>query len=217
MGKIFNLDNPVFQGISKLVDCVFLSLLWLIFSIPVITLGASTSALYYTATKVIRHDRGYIFKQFWHCFKTSFKQSTGAWLLYAIMMIVLYADTKLIGGFIPEGMLLTVVKSVFYLFMFIFVLVAQYVFPYIARFELSLKHILINCAIIALRHLPWTILLVIIWVACLLLGYIIPIGALLMPAAWGLLASLIIVRIFKKYMSDEDREKEEKLNSREYM
>ena len=96
-------------------------------------------------------------------------------------------------------------------------MIAQYVFPYIARFELPLKHIVKNCAIIALRHLPWTILLVVIWVACVLLAYILPIGMVLMPSAWALLASLVIERIFKKYMTPEDREKEEKLNSREYM
>lgn len=211
------MDNPVFQGINKLVDCVFLSLLWLIFSIPLITIGASTSALYYTATKVIRHDRGYIFRQFWSCFKSSFKQSTGAWLIYVLMLILLYTDTKLIVYLMPEGIALTIFKAVFYTFMFIFIMIAQYVFPYIARFELPLKHIVKNCAIIALRHLPWTILLVVIWVACVLLAYILPIGMVLMPSAWALLASLVIERIFKKYMTPEDREKEEKLNSREYM
>ena len=49
MGRFFNYDSPLFSSINKIVDCVFLSLLWFVFSIPIVTMGASTSALYYVA------------------------------------------------------------------------------------------------------------------------------------------------------------------------
>jgi len=217
MGKFFNLDNPVFQGINKLVDCLFLSVLWVLFSIPVITIGASTSAAYATATKVLRHDRGYVFRQFWTSFKSSFKQATIAWVIYVVLALVLVADTRLMGYFLPEGTAQTIFKAVFFMMLFIMVMVAQYLFPYIARFELGLKHIALNSLLIAIRHLPWTILLVLISAAAIFLGYLIPLFIFIMPCVWALLASLILERIFRRYMSEEDRAKEEKLNSREYL
>ena len=53
----FNWDNIVFQMLGKLVDCVWVSILWVICCIPVFTIGASTTALYYTVHKSIRGDR----------------------------------------------------------------------------------------------------------------------------------------------------------------
>ena len=46
---LFNFDNVFFRGMNKLVDCVYVSFLWLICCIPIFTIGASTSALYYTS------------------------------------------------------------------------------------------------------------------------------------------------------------------------
>ena len=60
----FNWDNIVFQMLGKLVDCVWVSILWVICCIPVFTIGASTTALYYTVHKSIRGDRGYTTRTF---------------------------------------------------------------------------------------------------------------------------------------------------------
>lgn len=212
--RFFNFDNPIFQGINKLVDCVFLSFLWVIFSIPLITIGASTSAAYYTANKVLRHDRGYVFQQFWASFKSSFKQALVTWLLFVILITLMLMDIRLLGLFFPSGMMLVIARSIFLLLILVILMTAQYVFPYIARFELSVKNIITNSLFIAFRHLPWTILLLLILAICLLLAYIIPLMIFVVPCIWAIFASLIIERIFKKYMSEEDKEKEERLNSK---
>ena len=45
----FNLDNPVFTALGKVVDCAWLSILWLLCCLPVVTIGVSSTAMYYTA------------------------------------------------------------------------------------------------------------------------------------------------------------------------
>ena len=60
MGNLFNYDNKFFEIINKIVDCFFAGTLWILFSIPVITFGASTTAFYYTVHKSLRGNRGYI-------------------------------------------------------------------------------------------------------------------------------------------------------------
>ena len=75
---------------------------------------------------------------------------------------------------------------------------------------------MMNSFIISLRHIPWTLLVVVLTIAFALLAYLIPFLALVLPALWALLASFVLERIFKKYMSEEDLAKEEKLNSRSY-
>ena len=72
----FNWDNIVFQMLGKLVDCVWVSILWVICCIPVFTIGASTTALYYTVHKSIRGDRGYTTRTFFGAFRDNFKAAT---------------------------------------------------------------------------------------------------------------------------------------------
>lgn len=217
MGRFFNLENPFFQGLSKIVDCAYLSLVWILFSLPLVTIGASTTALYYTANKVIRHERGYVFREFWKCFKTSFKQSTIVWLASAVLIWLLYSDIKIMNYLMPEGNVQTIAKTFFYAMIFVIIMVVLYIFPYIARFEAPLKVIVKNSAFIAIRHLPWTVLDALLVAVCIFLIWLIPISIIILPTVGGIVASLMLERIFKRYMSKEDREKEEKLNSKEFL
>ena len=61
---MFSYDNKVFDVINKIVDWLFVSLLWLLFSLPVVTVGASTTALFETVHKVIRRGKGYVWRTF---------------------------------------------------------------------------------------------------------------------------------------------------------
>ena len=94
MGDFFNVDNKFFQGLGKIIDVICLSAFWFFLCIPIVTAGAATTALYYTVNKVIRNNRSYIGREFWHAFKTNFRQSTIVWLilllLYAIMALGIY-------------------------------------------------------------------------------------------------------------------------------
>ena len=90
----FNWDNIVFQMLGKLVDCVWVSILWVICCIPVFTIGASTTALYYTVHKSIRGDRGYTTRTFFGAFRDNFKAATLPYLIWLAVMIVLGCDIK---------------------------------------------------------------------------------------------------------------------------
>ena len=81
------INNSVIDGINRIVDSVILCFLFLLCSIPIFTIGASTTALYYTMLKVVQNDRSYISKEFFSCFKKNFKQSTLVWL----MLLGIYA------------------------------------------------------------------------------------------------------------------------------
>ena len=73
MGNFFSTDGPLFEGMAYIINIIYVSVLWILFSIPIITIGASSTALYYTVTKVIRHGRSYIFREFWQSFKSNLK------------------------------------------------------------------------------------------------------------------------------------------------
>ena len=88
----FSFDNKIFGALGKVVDCVILSVLWLVCCIPVITIGASTTALYYTVHKSIRGNRGYVSRNFFHALKENFKTATLSWIVALAVQIILSLD-----------------------------------------------------------------------------------------------------------------------------
>lgn len=215
MGNIFNLDNKFFRAVNKIVDCVCLSMLWLLFCIPIFTIGASNTALYYTVNKVIRHDRGYISSEFWHAFKTNFKQSTLAWLIVLAAGILMCTDAYIMYQFAKAGEKSGVLYYVFIIFFAFLIMWANYIFSYIARFENNLKHTLKNTALIAIGSFLRTILLLVLFVICALAIYIFPFAIIFVPSLYMVIKNRVMENIFRKYMSEEDIAAEEERN-REY-
>ena len=50
-------ESKLHAVLTALIDIVWLGLLWLACSLPLITLGAASTALYYSMVKCVRHER----------------------------------------------------------------------------------------------------------------------------------------------------------------
>ncbi len=208
MGNIFNYDNKFFQAIGKLVDCFYISVLWIVFSLPVITIGASTTAMYYAVNKVLRGNRGYVWRSFWDSFKSNFKQSTILWLICLAAGIILGIDIYLTRVFLINGDTMGVLYYIFLILFIFLILWGIYLFSYTARFENTTKQILKNCGIIAVANLPKTVVLLVILVAGIVLGMFVPGILPLIPAVVTWLMNLVLESVYRKYMSAEDLEQE---------
>lgn len=215
MGSIFNLDNKFFQGVNKAIDCVCLSVLWLICCIPVVTAGAATTALYYAVNKVIRNGRGYVWAEYWHAFRTNFKQSTIVWLILLVVGLIMGIDTYIMYQFGEAGEKVGVLSIVFIILLAFELMWGIYLFPYIARFENTTKVILKNAALIAIGSLFKTLLLFALLMVVWFFVWLVFPSIMFLPAVYMLLANLVLEKIFRKYMSEEDIEAEEERN-REY-
>ncbi len=215
MGELFNLDNKFFQIIGKGVDCAALSMLWLICCIPLVTAGAATSALYYAVNKVIRHGRGYIWSEYWHAFRVNFKQSTLAWLIIFAVQVLMLVDSYVMYQFARAGEKSGVLYIVFLIFFVLIAVWSGYVFAYIARFENSLRRVLKNSAFMAIANMRWTLVIIVLYIATLLILYIVPPFIVIFPAVYTLILNHIIEKIFRKYMTEEDAAAEDERN-REY-
>ena len=86
---LFDLDNPVMRFLSRVADLLVLNLLFILCSIPIFTIGASITALYYCFFKMKDQEEGYLAKRFFKSFKENFKQATIMWLLLLILFLVL--------------------------------------------------------------------------------------------------------------------------------
>ncbi|MDD3361718.1 MAG: YesL family protein [Hespellia sp.] len=92
MNKLFQAEGPIFSFLGKVSDIIILNIIFLIGCIPIITIGASLTALITTASKCICRDEGYLFETFRKVFISSFKKSTLTFILLAIMTLIFYVD-----------------------------------------------------------------------------------------------------------------------------
>ena len=201
MRRLFNLENPVWKFIARLADFFFLSVLWVLCSLPVITMGASTTALYYVTLKMAGDQEGKLSEQFLGSFKQNLKQGivifAGFLLIGAILVIdILWAlNQKNVAGM---AMLLTAgVISILYLCML------TLVFVMLARLENTPAAIVkITGGILIQNFLP-VLSGVIVYAAFISVGVFVFWPVLLVtPALPAYLNSFIYNRILKRYNMD---------------
>ncbi len=212
MRSIFNYENRFFVISGKIVDCVWVSILWLVFSLPVITVGASTTACYYTVHKSLRGDRGYIWSCFWSAFKSNFKQTTKIWLVLLAAFGILFLDGQITFGYLKQGSPFGVLYYIFYFLLFFWLVYSIYVFAFSARFENGMKETMKNAGILALLHLPWSVAVLAVLVAASVLVYRSPVTVIIVPAAVACLLDMCLERVFRRHMSAEDLQAQKELD-----
>lgn len=163
-------DNVVMRALSRLCDFMLLNILWVICSIPLFTIGASTTALYTVMLKVVKNEEGYIVKGFIAAFKENFKKSTIIWLILAAIGIVIGVDSRLALGM--QSTMRTIFQSAFIIFGLVWLCVVIYVFPLTARYENTIKNTIKNALILSVAKLPYTILMVVITAGPVILTFL---------------------------------------------
>lgn len=92
MRKLFDADSGFMRGLSRLTDLVLLNLLFLITSIPIVTIGASASALYSVFFRWHRQEESGYVKAYFHAFARDFKEATVLWLAFVVFMAISIFD-----------------------------------------------------------------------------------------------------------------------------
>lgn len=214
----FNLmDNVVTRALSKICDMVCLNVLWVICSIPIITIGASTTALYTVMLKIVKNEEGYIFRGFFKAFKENFKKSTIIWLITAFFAVVWWIDSR-ISGMMGAGVG-EVLQIIFLLVGFFILSVIIYIFPLTARYENTISATFKNALILTIAKLPYTLLMVAVAVVAVLASLWNTMTLMLALPLWFLFGvsliawinSYLLRRVFTVFEQDEDNteEKEE--------
>lgn len=165
MNQFLTPDNPVMQFITKIVNCVYLNILWFICCIPIVTAGASTTALFYVTLKMAKNEEGNITKAFFHSFKENFKQGTIIWLILLGVGIVLGLDGYVLYHLHSTNAFWTIVTAVFLVAVVGFCIVLMYIFPLLSRFENTIKAMFKNSIMIGMRFLLCTFLMAVIYFA----------------------------------------------------
>lgn len=203
MNSIFSYNNPFTQFAVKLLKLLWLNILWIVFSLPIVTMGASTAALYYTTMRLAQNEEGYLYRDFFYAFKNSFKNSTIFFYLMVIVTIVCYADFFFLG----ENPIVAVRLLAFFIlgFWLFFSFASVYLLPLTVRFQKTVRETFCAALMIASQNLHWSLCL-------LILNLVLPLVILfkfLPLIVFGIalpifLQSYILNKIFKKYLPSEE-------------
>ena len=211
----FNLmDNVVMRAMGKICDMFFLNILWVVCSIPIITIGASTTALYTVMLKFVRNEEGYIFRSFFKAFKENFRQSTVIWLIIAAFGALWWVDFR-IAGMMGAG-IGDALRIIFLIIGFFLLSVTIYIFPLTARYENKISATFKNALILSIAKLPYILLMVIVFAAAVLLSLWNTMTLMLAVPIWILFGVSLIVwinswllrRVFTVFEKDEENTKE---------
>lgn len=153
-------DNILIKALSRICDFMLLNIMWVFCSIPVFTLGASTTALYTVMMKIVRNEEGYIVRGFLKAFKENFKKSTILCLILIVAGVVIGAD--LWFSLAMKYDLRLVFQCIFLLLSLIWLCTVIYVFPLTACYENTIINTIKNALLLSAAKLPYTILLLII-------------------------------------------------------
>lgn len=190
------------SAVSRLIDLIVAGLYWLICSLPVITIGAASTALYYAVVKCVRHERGRLTGVFFSAFRREFRQSTLTWLIYIGYTAVIAADAYAIGA-AGLGGVLGILRWVFFLPA---LLSLPWMFAYISRFSNNIKGSFKFVGWLTLKHLGKSVLLAAVLVAVGVIVYFTPLLLPLLPGAVCMLMSFIIEPVFREYTAEQGGE-----------
>ncbi len=192
---------------DKAADLCLLSLAWLLTSLPIITLGVSSTALYYAVTKSVRKDCGHAVREFFSSFRQNFKHGS------IITLILLPLMTLVVHSMIVNEIEITQTAATTALFLLqciiliLGVFVSVYVFAILSRFSFSVWQCLQTAFTLAARHIFTTVLLAAILLVSSELIYRLPFLIVILPGIMTLISSMLLERVFRKYMpkpSEED-------------
>ena len=204
MKKLFSVDGDLMSFLTRLADLAILNVIFLITCLPIVTIGPALVALYSVTLKMVKNEESYIFKGYFKSFKDNFKISFISWLILLTAFCMLYIDLQIANTF--AGSIRTIMTVLFFFMLLVCIVLLLYLFPYIARFENTLRNSFKNSFIIAVASLQYTILMLIITVSVIVLSFfVIPLQySILMWIIFGfsaiaLLHSVIFRRVFAKY------------------
>ncbi len=161
MHNLFHYENPFIQFLVRVGDLMILNALFILCSLPVVTLGASLTALHRVTQNMLFEQEEPLLKAFFRAFRQNFRQSTLAWLVELVVIVSLVCDVLLVMAYFDGGL----AKAMYILVAVLAILVVgvfSYLMPLIARYENGMRQQVNNAVVLAIIKLPKTVLLMLL-------------------------------------------------------
>ena len=201
--NFFNPDNWLWRGFGRLADFFILSALWMICSIPVVTIGAASIALYDTVAHCFRYQEGGMVSRFFRTFKRELVRGILLTVVWAVVGYLFNVSYQIVAQLGDGSTFWTVVSLVYFVILVIPVGIGCWAIGLESRFAYSFKALHKNAAMFTMGYFPRTLAIVVIFA----LFYNVVINMFFMviflPALMVNLQSMFMEPVFRKYMPAE--------------
>lgn len=207
MAWLFDINNPIMRWVIRIFDCICLSILWVVTCLPVITVGAATTALFASIHRYIRLEEGSMLKTYFLAFRDNFKRSTLCWLVMLVILALLVVDVLVFRTMAINGQLL---GKLYWLVMLLVGVVAAwmaYLFSYTDRFDGNVKDVLKYSFLLMILHPVKAVTVLLILLAGAALVAIGPVALSIVPALVCWLCDVVIAGVFSQHLREEDRQR----------
>lgn len=197
--SLFNSENWIWQPFGLVADFMILSCLWLIFSIPMVTVGAASAAMYDCCARCIKDGDRALFSRFFRTFRRELLKSIPSTLLWAAILGLLFFLIRSFIGSATGTDINLVLAYAMVVFLAVAVGIASWVFPLLSRFTFDFASLNMTAIRLALAHLPRTMALGAVNIAAgwLCLRLLMPV--MVAPGIAALLSAYLLEPVFKPY------------------
>lgn len=203
MNGFFRIDGPLYKIGNILFYLLVSNFLWIIFSLPLFTIGASTTALFYVIGKAVRDEDVKIIKDYWKSFKQNFKQATIIWMIIAVIFFIVYSNISNIKIF---GNMSRFILPVQVAILIELGIVTIYIFPILSRYNMTMINAFKSSFFMGNRNIITTLLCIASFVVVGFLLYQFPGLFILMPVSlYAICSYALIYRLFLKYVPEEKK------------
>lgn len=212
MGKFFNMESPLMRFMTKVADIMLLNFLFILTSIPVVTIGAAWTALYYVTMKMVRDEESGIVRSYFYAFRLNFRQATILWIGTMAVFVLLIADLLILARI--DSPVAAAMNTGILVVGVVLMMILQYLFPSVAKFDAGIIQTMKNACLMAVAHLPKTALMTAFCAGCIFIsfysGRTLPVAIVIWVfIGFGLVAfgnSSILVKIFDVYIPKGNKE-----------
>ena len=203
-------QHIIIRILTHIFDFILLNILWLLTSIPIVTLGAATAALYSVMMSIAEKKEGYIIKDYWKAFCRNFKQSTVVWILLLFLGACLWFDLTFIG--VVPGLFRQIGTVVLGAVLIFYFMECIFVFPLIAKFENSTGNMIKNALLIPVSRLPYALMILFMTGAAIMVTFLNPMTIMIGAVIWSAIGvsvlsyanSLLLVKMLAPFTLEEN-------------
>lgn len=205
-----NTEGPITGFLNKIFNMIALSIMWLVGCLPVVTIGASTAALYYTAVKVCRKDTGYLHREFFKSYKQNLKQGCAMTIIVAFFVLLLLYNRSYMK--LADGKEAAWFAGFYTVAMVLIIALSMYMFPVLSRFHMTVTNMIKLSFFAMIRYFFSTVLLVVIFGAGAIVCIQYPLFLVVIPGLVVYVQSFVMERVLHKFMekpeagSDEEQQ-----------
>ena len=206
--KLFDPQNTFWHWVGKTPAVLVLSMLWFLMCLPIITIVPATAALYDAVSRNLRADEPGIFSRYFSTFVKELKRGIILSILTAAIAFLLFYVFQILEAYAQVDDAYSAWTLVFQVSLMLPVGVFLWMVTLESRFVYSFFGLLKNAFIFFFAFLPQTLLIVLLFVACIVLCWLYIPLLFFMPALMMLLISFPVEHIFRDMIAKREAQEQ---------